>query len=188
VGETLTLRADRVATPIGELRLLVDEAGRLRALDWADQEARLRRRLRLHHGADGFVLVDERDPAGASAALSAYFDGDLEALAGLRVETGGTPFQRAVWAALREIPCGTTVSYGTLAQRIGRPSAVRAVGLANGANPVGIVVPCHRVIGGDGRLTGYAGGLERKRWLLAHEARARVAGGDRAAVPRATGG
>jgi methylated-DNA-[protein]-cysteine S-methyltransferase len=81
----------------------------------------------------------------------------------------GTDFQRTVWQALRRIPCGTTISYGELARRIGRPAAVRAVGLANGANPVGVVVPCHRVIGADGSLTGYGGGIERKRWLLAHE-------------------
>jgi methylated-DNA-[protein]-cysteine S-methyltransferase len=81
----------------------------------------------------------------------------------------GTDFQRAVWKALCTVPCGQTLSYGALARRIGRPKAVRAVGLANGANPIGIVVPCHRVIGADGTLTGYGGGLDRKRWLLAHE-------------------
>ena len=83
--------------------------------------------------------------------------------------TAGTPFQRSVWAALVEIPAGETVSYAALARRIGRPAAVRAVGLANGANPVGIVVPCHRVIGSNGALTGYGGGLPRKAWLLRHE-------------------
>jgi methylated-DNA-[protein]-cysteine S-methyltransferase len=87
----------------------------------------------------------------------------------LPVETGGTPFQREVWHALREIPCGTTTSYGKLAELIGRPAAMRAVGLANGANPVAVVVPCHRVIGANGSLTGYGGGIERKRWLLDHE-------------------
>jgi methylated-DNA-[protein]-cysteine S-methyltransferase len=98
--------------------------------------------------------------------------GHTAVLDSLEVETAGTPFQRTVWHALREIPAGATMSYGALAKRIGRPSAVRAVGLANGANPIGIVVPCHRVVGADGSLTGYGGGLERKRWLLAHEARA----------------
>src|SRR5208283_2077845 len=97
------------------------------------------------------------------------FAGDLRVLDLLPVETGGTAFQRQVWQSLREIPCGTTVSYGQLAERIGRPSAVRAVGLANGANPVAVVVPCHRVIGSNGSLTGYGGGIERKRWLLNHE-------------------
>jgi len=76
-----------------------------------------------------------------------------------------------VWQALREIPAGTTTSYGAIARKLGKPDAMRAVGLANGANPIAIVVPCHRVIGSDGSLTGYGGGLERKRWLLAHEAR-----------------
>jgi len=85
------------------------------------------------------------------------------------VRAGGTPFQRVVWAALREIPPGRTTSYGQLAARLGRPGASRAVGLANGANPVAIAVPCHRVIGADGTLTGYGGGIERKRWLLEHE-------------------
>ena len=83
--------------------------------------------------------------------------------------TGGTDFQRHVWRALRAIRCGTTVTYGALAQRIGRPAAVRAVGHANGANPISIVVPCHRVIGADRSLTGYGGGIARKRWLLIHE-------------------
>jgi len=86
------------------------------------------------------------------------------------VQTGGTPFQREVWRSLRNIPCGTTVSYAEVAEQIGRPAAVRAVGLANGSNPVGVVVPCHRVIGANGSLTGYGGGIERKFWLLKHEA------------------
>jgi methylated-DNA-[protein]-cysteine S-methyltransferase len=171
VGEALTLSMDRVRTPIGELLLLVDPAGRLRALDWEDHEPRLRRLLAVHDGAHGVHVEDAPGRTGAGRKLSAYFDGDVEALADVPVATGGTAFQREVWAALREIPCGRTESYGALARRIRRPSAVRAVGLANGANPIGIVVPCHRVVGHDGRLTGYAGGLERKRWLLEHEAR-----------------
>ncbi len=109
------------------------------------------------------------DSAAHIAALRAYFAGDLTAIDNLPVETAGTLFQRLVWRALREIPCGQTISYAQLAQRIGRPAAARAVGLANGANPVSIVVPCHRVIGASGSLTGYGGGLERKRWLLTHE-------------------
>jgi methylated-DNA-[protein]-cysteine S-methyltransferase len=162
---------DRVQTPIGGLRLLVDEAGFLRALDWEDHEPRLFRLLATHYGPKGVHVEPARGRTGPAQTLSAYFEGDLEALGAVPVATGGTAFQRAVWAALREIPCGTTESYGGLARRIGRPAAVRAVGLANGANPVGIVVPCHRVVGHDGRLTGYAGGLDRKRWLLEHEAR-----------------
>jgi methylated-DNA-[protein]-cysteine S-methyltransferase len=101
--------------------------------------------------------------------MVAYFSGELTAIDTLPVATGGTEFQRLVWSELRRIPCGASISYSELARRIGRPAAVRAVGLANGANPIGIVVPCHRVIGANGTLTGYGGGIERKRWLLAHE-------------------
>lgn len=102
-------------------------------------------------------------------ALRRYFDGELDALDGVAVDTAGTPFQEKVWSRLRKIPPGLTVSYGELAKSVGRPSAVRAVGGANGRNPVSIVVPCHRVIAADGTLGGYGGGLARKRWLLAHE-------------------
>lgn len=110
------------------------------------------------------------DPAGAVSSLRAYFDGDIGAIDRVQVELNGTPFQQRVWRALREVPAGTTCSYGELARRIGASAAVRAVGAANGANPVAIVVPCHRVIGSNGTLTGYGGGLDRKRWLLQHEA------------------
>lgn len=109
------------------------------------------------------------DPHGAVDALRAYFAGDLRALDHLPVAAPGTEFQRECWRALRAIPPGTTTTYAALAESIGRPEAVRAVGAANGANPIAIVVPCHRVIGADGRLVGYAGGLERKRALLHHE-------------------
>lgn len=170
MAETLRLRTDRLRTPIGEVTLAADAEGRLRVLDWTDHQDRLQRLLRLHYGAGGYAFDRERNPAGLTTALAAYFDGDLRRIDGLPVATGGTPFQRAVWAALREIPCGATVAYADIARRIGRPSAVRAVGLANGANPIGVVVPCHRVIGRGGALTGYGGGLDRKRWLLAHEA------------------
>ncbi len=169
MAETLRLLIDKLDTPIGELAIVADHQGNLRALDWTDHDESMRRLLRLHYGAEGFVLEPARDPGGLARALRAYFAGDLSAIDHLPVQTGGTPFQRAVWRALRDIPCGTTVSYGALARRIGRAEAVRAVGLANGANPVGIVVPCHRVIGSGGALTGYGGGIERKRWLLAHE-------------------
>ena len=150
--------------------LLQEDEGALRALDWADHEGRMHRLLRRHYGDGGVAIAD--GAAGASPALRTlgrYFAGELRALDALSVATGGSPFQRDVWRVLRAIPPGTTVSYAELAQRVGRPTAFRAVGLANGANPVGIVVPCHRVVGSDGSLTGYGGGLERKRWLLAHE-------------------
>lgn len=171
--EALRLFIDKTDTPIGELVLVADGEGRLRAVDWTDYEARLLKLLRLHYGEHGYTLEPRRNPGGLTAAMCTYFEGDLGVINGLPVETGGTPFQRSVWKALRDIPCGSTVSYAELSRRIGRPSAVRAVGLANGANPVGIVVPCHRVVGSNGTLTGYGGGIERKRWLLAHEASAR---------------
>jgi O-6-methylguanine DNA methyltransferase len=149
--------------------VVTDADDRLRALDWSDYEARMHRLLRLHYGDHGFVLSEGQAPQHVRAALDAYFEGDLSAVEQLPVATGGTALQREVWAALRTIPVGETLSYGALAKKIARPSAARAVGHANGANPIGVVVPCHRVIGANASLTGYAGGLERKRWLLAHE-------------------
>jgi methylated-DNA-[protein]-cysteine S-methyltransferase len=102
-------------------------------------------------------------------SLRRYFEGDLEAIDDIAVDPAGTTFQLRVWTALRDVRAGTTTSYSALARHIGTPNAVRAVGAANGANPIPIVIPCHRVIGADGRLVGYGGGLDRKRWLLAHE-------------------
>ncbi len=159
---------ERLDTPTGHLLVVTDDDGRLRAVDWEDHEDRLHQLLRRQYGADAVLQAASRASA-ASRSLRAYFDGDMRCLSGLEVATNGTAFQRVVWDALRQIPPGRTVSYGALAVRIGRPGAMRAVGLANGANPISIVVPCHRVIGADGALTGFGGGLERKRWLLAHE-------------------
>lgn len=130
----------------------------------------------------GLAFADGEPPEGVAGGgtervrrmLEAYFAGDLTAIDALDVDPAGTEFQRQVWAELRRIPAGATISYKELAARIGRPSATRAVGLANGANPVAIVIPCHRVIGANGALTGYGGGLDRKRWLLAHERGAAV--------------
>lgn len=166
--EAFSFWIDRIPTPIGELALVADEAGALRAVDWTDDTDRTERLLQLHYGSH-LVIGPRRNPHGLSTALRAYFAGELTIINQLPVATGGTAFQCAVWEELRKIPCGTTISYGTLAARMGKPAAVRAVGLANGANPVGIVVPCHRVIGANGALTGYGGGLTRKRWLLQHE-------------------
>jgi methylated-DNA-[protein]-cysteine S-methyltransferase len=151
--------------------ILADDQGRLCALDFGDFEDRLERLLELRTGRRLDTVTAAKDPFGLSSVLAAYFEGDIAAIDALPVAAPGTDFQRQVWNTLREIPPGTTWSYGQLAAHIGRPSAVRAVGAANGANAVGIVVPCHRVIGADGTLTGYAGGVERKRWLLAHEAK-----------------
>lgn len=167
------LTIDRADTPLGELIVVADEAGVLHAIDWTDHEARMMALLHRHWGA--VRLVPGHDPGGLTTRLLAYFAGDRGAIDGLPARTAGTPFQHRVWAALRDVPCGHTVSYLELARRVGSPLAVRAVGRANGANPVGIVVPCHRVVGADGTLTGYGGGVDRKRWLLAHEAGAGAA-------------
>jgi methylated-DNA-[protein]-cysteine S-methyltransferase len=165
--EIESFRLERLKTPIGVALLVTDGNGDLCALDWADFEGRLLRLMRQQYGrAD---LVDARGPKAIRTALSGYFAGSFAGLETIRCRFGGTPFQRKVWSALRAIPAGTTTSYGALAARIGAPKAVRAVGHANGANPISVVVPCHRVIGSDGSLTGYGGGLPRKRWLLAHE-------------------
>lgn len=151
------------------MMIAADREGNLRAALFTEDEGVIRQQLRLHYGEKGFALETMRNPLGLSEAIAAYFAGELAVIDTMKVETGGTVFQRDVWRALREIPCGTTTSYGKLAARIGRPAAVRAVGLANGANPVAVIVPCHRVIGSNGSLTGYGGGIERKRWLLDHE-------------------
>lgn len=170
--QPLRLTLDRLASPVGEVLVATDADGAVRALDFHDYEARLRRLLIRHYGA--VELVEGRAPEPVRQAIQAWFGGDLTALDAVPVRTGGTDFQRSVWKALRDIPAGETRTYGQLAAAIGAPRAVRAVGLANGANPVGVIVPCHRVIGANGTLTGYAGGLERKRWLLAHEAAGRL--------------
>jgi methylated-DNA-[protein]-cysteine S-methyltransferase len=163
----MQLRLDEIPSPIGAIRLVHDEEGRLRALDFADFEDRNLRLLHRHYG--DLSIVEGKAPRAITDPLAAYFDGELSALATIEVETAGTAFQEAAWAALRTIPVGATRSYAQQAAAIGKPKAVRAVGLANGANPVAIVTPCHRVIGSNGDLTGFGGGLPRKRWLLEHE-------------------
>jgi methylated-DNA-[protein]-cysteine S-methyltransferase len=158
--ETLTL--DRLETPIGTALLVTDEAGVLRAFNWTDYEAKMRAWIGRHYPKAR--LVEGRSPL--RDAFARYFAGDAAALGGVRWIASGTDFQRRVWDALCAIPAGETISYRQLAERIGKPTAMRAVGLANGANPVAVVVPCHRVIGANGSLTGYGGGLPRKTWLL----------------------
>jgi methylated-DNA-[protein]-cysteine S-methyltransferase len=164
-----TFFIEHTETPTGDMCVITDEAQRLRALDWDDCETRMHDLLRRHYGTGAVTLHGAPRPSKAVQVLRAYFDGDLDAIAELPTETNGTPFQRTVWAALRRIPAGHTTTYGALAAAIGQPKAVRAVGLANGANPIAIVVPCHRVVGANASLTGYGGGLPRKRWLLAYE-------------------
>jgi methylated-DNA-[protein]-cysteine S-methyltransferase len=173
------LRIDELSTPIGTALLVTDGEGKLRALDWREFADRMRHALQARYR--GSELRAGSAPVAVRRSLAAYFAGDLAALDVIAVAAEGTPFQQRVWTALRQIPAGETRSYGALARRIGHPAAVRAVGLANGANPIGVVVPCHRVIGADGTLTGYGGGLERKRWLLAHEGAAFAAAARRRA-------
>lgn len=165
----MQFQLERWDSPVATLLLVTDTDGALRALEFAENETRLRRLLARYYG--DFTLIEAAAPASLKRALAAYFDGDINALTAVTTATAGTPFQREVWKALRAIPAGTTVSYGQLAERLGRKGASRAVGAANGANPIPIVVPCHRVIGADGSLTGFGSGLPRKRWLLDHESR-----------------
>jgi methylated-DNA-[protein]-cysteine S-methyltransferase len=153
------------------------------ALDFLDLrpsiEARLERR---------YERVVRETTSGSEPArrLARYFEGDIPALARIPIEPGGTPFQRAVWDAMRGIEPGTCRTYSRLAAEVGRPQAVRAVGAASARNPIALVIPCHRVVGADGSLVGYAGGVERKRWLLRHEGASLVMSA-RQAEPRGHG-
>ena len=169
LNEPLRWHIDRVTTPLGVMLLVTDAQNILHALDWADSEARMLDRLRLLYGSDGVTLTSGTAPQMVRNGLEAYWAGDLNAVSAISVGTAGTAFQQVAWAWLRSIPAGETRSYQEQARGMNRASAVRAVGRANGANPIGIVIPCHRVIGANGTLTGYAGGMERKRWLLRHE-------------------
>lgn len=149
---TATTEVAIVPTPIGPLTIHVRD-GALVQLD-------------LQGTAPATV---DRDSAGIADRVAGYFEGDIEVIDSVVVDAEGTPFQRDVWLALRQIPPGETASYGEIAAAIGRPGAMRAVGSANKSNPTALVVPCHRVIRSDGTIGGYGGGLDRKRWLLAHE-------------------
>jgi methylated-DNA-[protein]-cysteine S-methyltransferase len=161
------LLLDRVGSPLGEI-LIVSDGRVLHALDYAGYETRMHALLRKRYGP--VRLLPAADPGGVRSRLSAYFAGDFGATETIAIETGGTVFQQQVWSALRRIAPGTTLAYGELALRLGHGRAAsRAVGLANSLNPIAIVIPCHRVIGANAALTGYAGGLEKKAWLLRHE-------------------
>jgi methylated-DNA-[protein]-cysteine S-methyltransferase len=164
----LDLTVNRRKTPLGGLLLVVDGDGILRAADFADCEDRLRRligqRLR-------YRLASGRVPVTILQAVDAYFDGELSAVQNIPISLDGTAFQEKVWGALRKIEPGRMITYAGLAKKIGRPQAARAVGHANAANPLCVVVPCHRLVGANGDLIGYSGGVERKRWLLDHEAK-----------------
>ncbi len=158
--------SDRIETPVGPMVLLAREAVLL-LLEFEDAADRVAGEMKLRFGTADHQPAD--DPFGLSTLVRKYFAGDLKAIEGIETDGGGTEFQRRVWAELKRIPSGVTISYGDLARRLGDKNAMRAVGLANGRNPVSIVVPCHRVIGADGAMTGYGGGIERKVWLLKHE-------------------
>lgn len=165
-GETnVTLHLDNLDTPLGTVALVVDDAGYLRACGFTVGHTRMTDLLS-NAAVKGRAT---RNPGGVTHALRSYFEGDVRAVETLPVKFEGTPFQQRVWSALQAIPCGQVWSYAQLARHIGQEGSARAVGLANARNPMGIVVPCHRVVGSNGELTGYAGGLQRKRWLLEHE-------------------
>jgi methylated-DNA-[protein]-cysteine S-methyltransferase len=157
-----------IDTPIDSLTLAARN-GRVCLLHFGADGASVRAWLQRWYPAD--AIEQRSDPGGAASALVRYFAGDLDAIDSVRVEMNGTPFQKRVWDALRQVPAGRTATYAEIAVLIGSPAAVRAVGAANGANPVAVVVPCHRIIGSNGTLTGYGGGLNRKQWLLRHEGR-----------------
>lgn len=163
------IELERLETPIG-VAMLALAAGRLVALEFEDGMHRVEDTLARRFGA--VALPEAARPSEAAERLRAYFAGELRAIDAIAVDTGGTPFQQSVWRELRAIPPGSTLSYGALAARIGRPHAPRAVGAANGRNPISVVVPCHRLVGADASLVKYGGGLHRKRWLLDFEARA----------------
>lgn len=170
---TQLLCLTKVDSPIGDI-LLVTDADVLVSLDYAGYEHRMMRLLEKRYGS--FTLTeaikgqDGQLPSEAIVhRIRSYLAGDLSAIEPIRVNPGGTKFQATVWQALRSIPPGSVMSYGALAKHLGNPAAVRAVGTTNSLNPISIVLPCHRVVGANGSLTGYAGGLDRKQWLLAHE-------------------
>jgi methylated-DNA-[protein]-cysteine S-methyltransferase len=160
------LRIDTIPSPIGNILIVVDE-GKMCALDFEGYEERMMKLLRRRY--TDVQLKQVENPQGFSDCIRKYLAGDYKSLGAIAVDTGGTAFQQQVWNALREIPTGQTFTYSQLAEKIGRPKATRAVGMTNSLNPIAIVLPCHRVVGANASLTGYAGGLDRKRWLLRHE-------------------
>jgi methylated-DNA-[protein]-cysteine S-methyltransferase len=163
---TPNLLSDRIDTPLGAILVLARD-GKLVGLSFDDSsgwgERDIERRF-----PDCKILPTD-NPCGFSNHLKAYFSGNVAAIEDIPTEAEGSPFEMRVWAELKRIPPGTTASYGEIAKRVGDKDAARAVGIANNRNPIAIVVPCHRVIGADGTLVGYGGGLERKSWLLRHE-------------------
>jgi methylated-DNA-[protein]-cysteine S-methyltransferase len=167
----MKLWLDRINSEIGTV-FIVSDGESLCAIDFSDYEDRMRKLLNQRYTE--YELVERSNPQGFTDRLQAYFDRDFSALDNLPVNPGGTEFQQRVWLALRSIPVGKTWTYGELANHLGKPTASRAVGMANSLNPISIVLPCHRVVGANGKLTGYAGGLARKQWLLEHESSEQV--------------
>ena len=158
---------DQLPAPFGTIHLVTDGACMV-SLDFKGFEERLHKLMSKRY--ETYELKDRDNPQGFTDRLKAYLDGDVRAVDDIPVDTGGTDFQKSCWELLRKIPAGETWTYGQMAKILGNPKASRAVGITNSLNPVGIVVPCHRVIGASGKLTGYAGGLKVKDWLLRHEA------------------
>ena len=169
-GQLISFVRQTITTPLGDLTLIARE-GRLCMVEFADCKERIQRWLRKRAALDQQELGDGALPDAIGRAFNRYFDGELDALETIDVELSGTRFQNEMWTALRTVPPGKPLAYGAFASRLGRPQAARAVGHANGANPLAIIVPCHRLVGADGALTDYGGGLWRKRWLLDHEQR-----------------
>jgi methylated-DNA-[protein]-cysteine S-methyltransferase len=165
----MQLFLSHMESPLGEMLLVTDAQSALRAVDFADHKARLYRNVREHYRS--VRLTEASTPSEVVEAFTRYFAGELDAVDTLPTASEGSDLQQRVWAALRRIPAGTTTTYGKLAKSLGfdDPRAAIDIGTANGANPIAIVVPCHRVVGSDGDLKGYAWGLRRKRWLLEHE-------------------
>jgi methylated-DNA-[protein]-cysteine S-methyltransferase len=157
---------DTALSPIGEIDIVAKD-NILLALEFRD--ARNRADFDLKQRFAQWTFEEAPDVLHMRTRLARYFARDFSAFDGVHFDGGGTPFQRQVWGYLCSIPVGTTTSYGAMAKALGNPQAMRAVGMANGRNPLAIIVPCHRVIGADGTLTGYGGGIARKRWLLEHE-------------------
>jgi methylated-DNA-[protein]-cysteine S-methyltransferase len=162
----MNLFTDTIFSPIGNVQL-VSSQNAVVLLDFADNTQRIQKLLEKRFG--NYILTSK--PLEWSKAVQDYFSSNLSALESIPTDTGGTAFQQRVWTALRQIPVGSTWSYLEMARFIGQPTATRAVGMTNGLNPISLILPCHRVIGANGKLTGYAGGMERKRWLLEHESR-----------------
>lgn len=167
----MKLSLETVSTPIGAMLLAADGDGFLRAADFADCEDRLVGLLKRRLGKAELSLEAGKVSPAIREAMHAYFEGEIAAIDRIALKTNGTAFQQSVWQALRQIAPGKPLAYGGMAERLGRPQSARAVGHANGANPFCVVIPCHRLVGVDGALTGYSGGTARKRWLLDHEAR-----------------